>query len=151
MSLVRVLGVLCVVASLIACPSKKTSIAELTKKEGPVDRQEGTGAWQSADVATKFYLGDAVKTADGNAMLQLTGTAQTIHMEPHTILRFGAGKNNSAKINVDIGGIDVAGGGSVSLDIGDVKVANGGTIHITNQGVTLTIGNAELATIDGKT
>src|SRR5258706_14836122 len=72
-------------------------------------------------------------------------------MTPHTILRFGAGKNNSANINVELGGIDVINSSAKSLDIGDVKVAPGGKIRITaDKKVELLIGAAQLSGADGK-
>ena len=60
------------VACLVACGGhKKPSIAELTKADGPVERQEGSpsAAWVGAAVGAQFYLGDAVRTADGAAEL----------------------------------------------------------------------------------
>ena len=90
-----------------ACGGKKNGgIAELTKADGPVERQPGVGAWEGASVGAKFYLGDAARTADGAAQITLTG-AQVLEMQPHTVLRFGAGKNNATNVIVELGAIDV--------------------------------------------
>jgi hypothetical protein len=146
-----------VVLLLVACcgfaacgGKKKAGLAELTKADGPVDKQEGSAAWAGAPVGTQFALGDAARTADGGAELKLAGT-QLVAMNPHTILRFTAGKNNSTNINVELGGIDVINSSSTSLDIGDVKVAPGGKIRITaDKRVELLIGTAQLTGADGK-
>lgn len=138
-----------------ACGGKKGSaIAKLTKKDGPVDRQQGDADWKQAEVGTEFFIGDAARTADGGAGLEVTGGAQ-IAMQPHTVLRFGGGKNGSSKINVELGAIDLTGSGNYALDGGDVKLSKG-TVRITAQGggkstIQLTIGDAQVSTVDGGT
>ena len=78
----------CALASAGACSHKVAALAELTKADGPVERQaDAQGAWAGAPVGAKFYLGDAVRTADGGAELLLAGAAR-IAMQPHTVLRF---------------------------------------------------------------
>jgi hypothetical protein len=146
--LVCMLALATVVVS--ACGDKKGSaIAELVKADGPVDRQaSGKDAWAGAAVGTKFYLGDAARTADGGAQLTLAGAA-TIAMQPHTVLRFG-GTEAAAKISVELGAIDLSGSGSYSLDLGRVTLAQGGSsIRITAGGpgagtITLLAGTAEI-------
>jgi hypothetical protein len=140
-------------AAASGCGSKKTAIAELTKADGPVDRQQGDAEWRPAKVGTEFYIGDAARTADGAAGLQVTGGAQ-IAMQPHTILRFG-GKEGNSKIAVELGAIDLTGTGSYGLEIGDVKLSKG-TVRITAKGkgqstFELTIGDAQVSTIGGQT
>ena len=139
-----------VVAWAAACGSKKSAgVAELTKADGPVDREAGSGAWEGAKVGAQFYSGDAERTADGGAELRLVGT-QRIAMNAHTVLRFAPGKNNSTNLTVEVGGIDVINSGSADLEIGDVHVAPGGKIHITNNQVELVIGKAQFVGADGK-
>lgn len=139
--------------ALAAC-SKKAALAELTKADGPVDRQAGAGAWSSAPVGTKYYLGDAARTADGAAQLSVTGGAATLAMEPRTILRFG-GTKDASQLLVELGAVSLTGSGSYGLDVGDVKLT-GGTVRITAKAgggstLTLEMGDAVLTTRTGQT
>lgn len=137
-----------------ACGGKKSpAIAELTKAEGPVEKQAAEATWGGASVGTKFYIGDAARTADGSAQLEVAGGAQ-IAMQPHTVLRFG-GKQGNSKIAVELGAIDLSGTGSYGLDVGDVRLSKG-TLRITAKGkgqssFELTIGDAQVSDINGKT
>ena len=151
----RWLALACVAVALAACPSKKKPIAELIKADGPVERQSaGQTSWAGAAVGTKYFLGDAARTADKGATLELAGAAR-IAMQPYTVLRFG-GSGGTARLEVELGAIEVSGGGNYGLSIGDVKLENNGTIRIAaNAGhsntVELVVGNAQITTIDGKT
>jgi hypothetical protein len=137
-----------------ACGGKKSpAIAELTKADGPVEKQASEAPWAGASVGTKFFIGDAARTADGSAQLEVTGGAQ-IAMQPHTVLRFG-GKQGNSKIAVELGAIDLSGTGSYGLDVGDVRLSKG-TLRITAKGkgqssVELTIGDAQVSDINGNT
>lgn len=149
-------SVLALLLSLLAlgCGSKKTAIAELKKMEGPVERQVGTGPWAGAKVGTKYYLGDAARTAEGGAQLEVVGNA-LIAMQPRTILRFG-GSATSSKIAVELGTIELTGTGSYGFDLGDVRLSRNGTVRITaNPGgppsVELTIGEAQVQAASGQT
>ncbi|MDQ3333793.1 MAG: hypothetical protein M4D80_01305 [Myxococcota bacterium] len=138
----------------LGCGSKKTAIAELKKAEGPVERQVGTGNWAGAKIGTKYYLGDAARTAEGGAQLEVVGNA-LIAMQPRTILRFG-GTDKSSKIAVELGTIELTGTGSYGFDLGDVRLSRNGTVRITaNPGgkpkVELTIGEAQVSTASGQT
>ena len=138
-------------AFVVACKGDKPAIATLTKAEGPVEKQTGQEAWGGAKVGTKFFIGDAARTADGSAGLEVAGGAQ-IAMQPHTVLRFG-GQEGSSKIAVELGAIDLSGTGNYGLDIGDVKLSKG-TVRITAKGegkssVELLIGDAEVTNIAG--
>ena len=63
-------------ALVLSCGGKKgTAIAKLTKQDGPVDRQQGEGDWKAADVGAEFFIGDAARTADGGAGLEVVGGA----------------------------------------------------------------------------
>jgi hypothetical protein len=132
-----------------ACSKGPSVIAELTKAEGPVERQDGGAAWRAAELGTRYYIGDAARTAEGAATLEIGGGAQIV-MQGHTVLRFG-GKAGERKISVEAGAIDLAGTGSYSLDIGDVTLSRNGKVRITSRGggrssVELTIGEAQVAT-----
>jgi hypothetical protein len=141
-------------ALVLSCGGKKgNAIAKLTKKEGPVDRQKGEGDWKSADVGTEFFIGDAARTADGGAGLEVVGGAQ-IAMQPHTILRFG-GTDKQSRIGVEVGAIDITGSGTYAVDGGDLKLSKG-TVRITSKGIgkssiELTIGDAQVSSINGGT
>jgi hypothetical protein len=130
-----------------ACHGKKP-IAVLDKAEQAVERQtQGASAWGGAPVGTKFYLGDAARTAAGGAQLSLGGDAH-ITMQPHTVLRF-IGTADSAKIAVDLGAVDLSGGGDFGLDIGDVKLGKAGTVRVTAKGqghssIELLVGDAQV-------
>ncbi len=132
--------------ALLACGSKH-GIAELKKADGPVERQEAQAAWKGIEVGAQFYLGDAARTADGGALLDITGAV--IAMQPHTILRFG-GSSDATKISVELGAVDLTGNGNYGLDIGDVKLSKNGTLRITAHGkgqaetAELTVGEAQL-------
>ncbi|MBX3156985.1 MAG: hypothetical protein KF773_13505 [Deltaproteobacteria bacterium] len=143
--------VLCLVAAGLACGTKTSAIAELTKADGPVDKQAGTEPWASAPIGTEFFLGDAARTGDQGATLQVASGGATIAMQPKTILRFG-GKSGSSKIAVEAGEIDLSGTGTYALEIGDVKLGNHGTVRVTARGtIELAIGDAQVSTSDGKT
>jgi hypothetical protein len=144
-----------VLAVLLAqgCKSKSSHIAELTKAEAPVERQAGTGAWAGADVGTKYFLGDAARTADGAAELALAGHA-IIKMSPYTVLRFGDAGKGAAKIGVELGAIELRGGGSYGLDVGDVQLQDNGAVRITARGqgkssIELLVGAAQISSVDG--
>ena len=141
-------------ALLIACGSGKHGIAELKKADGPVERQEQQAPWAGAAIGTQFFLGDAARTGDGAAQLEITGAM--IAMQPHTILRFG-GSGEQSKISVELGAVDLTGNGNYGLDIGDVKLSKNGTVRITAHGkgeaetVDLTVGEAQLIKPGGQT
>ncbi len=136
------------------CKKKPAPIAELKKTDGPVERQEGEGPWTTAPVGQKFYIGDAARTADGAAELELVGV-QIIKMEKYTVLRFG-GKGGTAKIAVELGSIVLKGGGNFGLDVGDVKLADNGEVRIAAKGqgkssVELLVGTAQVENKSGQT
>ncbi len=148
----RVLLLLLATLLAFGCGGKKGSaIAKLTKKDGPVDRQQGDSDWKQADVGTEFFIGDAARTADGGAGLEVIGGAQ-IAMQPHTVLRFG-GKDGNSRIAVELGAIDLTGSGNYALDGGDVKLSKG-TVRISakpggKNTIELTIGAATVSSVDG--
>jgi hypothetical protein len=149
---VAVVGLLLVALLALGCKKKPAYIAELIKADGPVERQEGSAEWGGASVGTKFYLGDAARTADQGAELKLGGAA-LIKMGRYTVLRFG-GKGGSAKIAVELGEIELSGAGDFGLDLGDVKLAKDGAVRITAKGegqstIELLVGTAQLAGLDG--
>ena len=79
-------------AWLAACGSKKgDAIAELTKAEGPIEREAAAaaGTWKAAAIGTQYFLGDAARTADKPAELKILGAGALIAMQGNTILRFG--------------------------------------------------------------
>jgi hypothetical protein len=140
------------VLAAVACSKKPPAIAELKKADGPVEKQTGEAEWGGASVGTKFFIGDAARTADGGAQLEVAGGAQ-IAMQPHTILRFG-GKQGNSKIAVELGAIDLTGTGSYGLDVGDVRLSKG-TLRITAKSkgqstVELVIGDAQVSDVNGK-
>jgi hypothetical protein len=144
---------LVLIALAFGCKKKPAAIAELTKADGPVERQQGQGPWVGANVGTKYFLGDAARTADGPAELKLAAAA-IIKMDKYTVLRFGGGKDNSAKIAVELGAIELRGGGNYGLDVGDVKLADNGAVRIVAKGqgkssIELLVGNAQIANANG--
>lgn len=126
---------------------KKAGIAELTKADGPVERQAGLGAWAGAALGTRFFLGDAARTADGAARITLAGS-QVLEMQAHTVLRFGPGANNATTVKVEVGAVDIVNTGQLALEIGNVKVAPGGKVRITSNDVELLIGHAQLQGVE---
>ena len=132
-----------------ACGKKPDAIAELTKAEGPVERQQANDPWQAAKVGALYFIGDAARTAEGSAALDVGGGAARIVMQHRTVLRFG-GKPGATKILVEIGAVDLSGSGSYELDVGDVKLAKNGTVRITARGggrssVELLLGDGQVA------
>ncbi|HUJ60356.1 MAG TPA: hypothetical protein VLX92_17765 [Kofleriaceae bacterium] len=148
------LAALAIAAAIVACHGKPKALAELTKADGPVDRQPaGTTDWRGAPLGTEFFLGEAARTGDGAAQLRLLGTAQ-IAMQPHTVLRFGGGAD-AAKISVEVGEISLSGAGSYGLDLGNVTLDSAGAVRITAKGngqsaLRLLVGQAQVASADGK-
>nr|MBA3817665.1 hypothetical protein [Deltaproteobacteria bacterium] len=153
----RAVVLVCVALSfgiaLGACKKQSTAIAELTKAEGPVERQRDEGPWQAAKIGTEYFLGNAARTADGAAQLEVVGGA-LIAMQPHTILRFG-GTDQASKISVELGAIDLTGTGSYGFELGDVKLSRNGTVRITaapgRNTVELTLGEAQVSIAGGDT
>ena len=143
------IGIAIVIAGGGGCSSckKSNALAELTASDGPVERQaNGESSWNKVEIGAKYFLGDAARTGDGGAKLQLSGGA-LIEMEKHTVLRFG-GKAGKSQISVEVGAIDLSGTGNYGLDIGDVKLSSG-KIHIAARGdgkseITLTLGQAQV-------
>lgn len=151
----RALAIIVVmIAGCGMCGSKQQEIAKLEKADGPVDRQTaGESAWAGAEVGTKYFLGDAARTAEGGAELSLAGGAQ-IGMQKHTVLRFG-GKGGQSRIAVELGSIDLS-GGDLDLDVGAVKVGKNGRVRITARGdgkadIKLTLGDAQITSLGGVT
>ena len=143
-----------VVVAAVGCKKKPAAIAELAKADGPVERQAGEGAWMGANVGQKYFLGDAARTADGGAELRLAGTA-LIDMDKYTVLRFGAGKDNSAKLAVELGAVELRGTGNYGLDVGEVKLADNGAVRVISKGqgkssIELLVGSAQIARADGQ-
>jgi hypothetical protein len=103
----------CLVAALLcACSKKLTPIAELTKAEGPVEREDASGTRKAAALGTKYFIGDAAHTAESLATLQIGGAGGAqIRMQRKTTLRFG-GRLGESKIAVEGGAIDLSGTGS---------------------------------------
>ena len=161
MRLLRLLGAvgfLLVVA--VGCKKKPAAIAELSKAEGPVERQEGQGPWAVAPIGTKYLIGDAARTADGRAELKLAAGTAIIKMDKYTVLRFGGGKDGAAKIGVELGAIELqqqaTGASKYGLDIGDVNLGANGTIRITargagKSGIELLGGTAQAISLTGET
>jgi hypothetical protein len=149
------LGVVLLLIFAFGCKSKPGAIAELTKADGPVERQAGQGAWAGAAVGAKYMLGDAARTADGGAELKLTGSNAIIKMDKYTTLRFGGSRGGASKIAVELGAIDLVGAGNYGLDVGNVKVGDKGSIRITAKGqgkssVELLVGAAQISGLDGQ-
>lgn len=146
---------LALLALLVACGEKKSAIAELEKADGPVERQAANSeTWAGAKLGTKYFLGDAARTAEGGAQLEVVGNAM-IAMAPRTVLRFG-GTGKESKIAVELGTIELTGTGRYGFDLGDVRLSRNGTVRITaNPGgapkVELTIGEAQISTVGGQT
>jgi hypothetical protein len=153
---------------ICACGDKPSAIAELTKAEGQVDptappsggadgrgqapaveRQQGSAAWKPAEVGALYFLGDAARTAEATATLDIGGGAARIVMQHRTVLRFG-GKAGANRISVELGAIDLANTGTYTLDVGDVKLAKNAAVRITAQGpgrttVELLLGGVQVA------
>ncbi|TMQ20606.1 MAG: hypothetical protein E6J91_03540 [Deltaproteobacteria bacterium] len=147
------LGCACGIAiALAACRQTPNAIAELASATGPVERQDTGLRWEPAKLGTRYFLGDAARTWDGEATLAVgrAGGAQIV-MKPRTTLRFG-GKPGQSKIAVELGTIDLSGNGSYALDIGDVKLD--GKVRISKENgtssVELTLGAGQVAR-DGST
>lgn len=139
---------------VVGCKQKAAHIAKLTKVESTAERQPADGAWASAAVGTKFFLGDAARTADRGAELELAGAA-VIKMSPYTVLRFG-GKSGTAKIGVELGAIELRGAGNYGLDVGSVTLQENGAVRIVAKGqgtssIELLVGAATVSQIDGST
>ena len=144
---IGVLGALVVLGGMLGACGKPSTIAELEKADGRVERQQGgTPAWVIAPVATKYAIGDAAHTAaDGLANLKVVGNAHIV-MQRDTVLRF-SGTPERAKISVESGAIELSGAGSYDLDIGNVELRKGGKVKIISKGngqssVELVVGEA---------
>ena len=130
-----------------ACGKKPSAIAELTRADGPVERQVGDEAWKPSKLGTRYFIGDAARTWDGSALLDIGGGARIL-MQSHTVLRFG-GRPGQSKISVEAGAVDLTGSGNYSLDVGDVKLAREGAVRVSSKGngrstIELTIGEGRV-------
>lgn len=149
-----------------ACKDKPAALAELVAAAGPVERAAGPAraagpvegdAWAAAALGTRFFLGDAARTGDGTAQLQL-GDGQRLDMEPHTVLRFrprGAGSAAAAQqLLVELGTIEIAGGGDYQFDVGEISVERNGGVRISageaGSRVELLVGQASIRTTGGE-
>jgi hypothetical protein len=141
----------------VACGGgKKSAIAELKQADGPVERQAASETtWGKVDLGQEYFLGDAARTGDGGAQLELVGGGAQIAMQKHTVLRFG-GKSGQSRISVELGAIDLSGTGNYDLDVGAVKLAKNGKVRITARGdgkseIKLTLGEAQVTSLTGQT
>jgi hypothetical protein len=146
---VRVILAVAVVA--VAGCGGKHGIAELIDASGPVAREKGDDPWKGVEVGATFDLGDAARTADGTARIEITNGPQ-LDMLPNTTLRFG--KDGEGRIAVEAGAIELATAGSYGLDVGDVKLGSGGKVRVTATGVgkeqiQLAGGAGTVTTLDG--
>lgn len=145
--------------ALAGCKDQPAVLAELVAASGPVERADGKASakadvWAAAALGARFYLGDAVRTGDGTAQLSL-GDAQRLDMEPHTLLRFGRARGGGEqKLSVELGTIEIAGGGEVQLDVGDISVKRNGGVRISaDEGgprVELLVGEASIRKSGGE-
>lgn len=153
--LLRLLAVIGFALTVAAgCKPKRAAIAELTKADAPVERQQGTGTWGEARIGAKYFLGDAARTADGGAELRLVGV-QLIRMDKYTVLRFGGDKGRT-KIAVELGAVELHGTGNYGLDVGDIELADNGAVRVTAKGkgkstLELLVGAAQVQNESGET
>lgn len=144
-----------------ACKDKPAVLAELVQAAGPVHRsgaehkKDGADDWREAKLGTRFYLGDAVRTGDGEAQLQLGGRSN-LGMEPHTILRFGRpGEGGQGDIALELGSIEIT-GGEYQFDLGEISVEKNGSVRVTaakgqdGSQVELLVGRASIRTSGGE-
>lgn len=144
-----------------ACKDKPAVLAELVQAAGPVQRsgaehkKDGADDWREAKLGTRFYLGDAVRTGDGEAQLQLGGQSH-LGMEPHTILRFGRpGEGGADDIALELGSIEIT-GGEYQFDLGQISVEKNGSVRVTaakgqdGSQVELLVGRASIRTSGGE-
>lgn len=114
-------------------------------------RQEDVRPWQVAEIGAKYFLGDAARTAESTALLEVAGGGATLAMQPHTVLRFGK-KGGDRRLVVEAGAVDLTGNGSYGLQIGEVRLGNG-TVRIAagagKNTIELRVGEAQLATASG--
>ncbi len=150
--------------ALAGCKEAPAALAELVQASGPVQRgagdklePDGTDDWQAAALGARFFLGDAARTADGTAVLQLAGSGSSrLDMEPHTVLRFGRRGDDAVeqRLLVELGAIEIAGGGAYQFDIGDIQVAQNGGVRITGgdggSRVELLVGQASIRATGGE-
>jgi hypothetical protein len=135
-----------------ACSAKRTALAELAKADGPVEREAAQAPWSPAPIGTRFFVGDAARTAEGAAELVVPGGAR-LAMQSHTVLRFG-GKAAGRRLIVETGAVEITGEGSYALDVGEVTVSRGGTVRVAAGGagqraVELKVGAAQISTEGG--
>jgi hypothetical protein len=115
---------------LAACKDEPGAIATLTETSPGVQKQTGAGPWTAAAVGVKFFRGDAVQTADGEALLRL-GPAAALRVKPKSLIRFGASKGKSS-IAVELGEATLEGtGGTYQLGLGAVTLDGQSTVRLT--------------------
>ncbi|MGE3547995.1 MAG: hypothetical protein AB7L28_28990 [Kofleriaceae bacterium] len=141
-----------VVAVISGCGDSSTALAQLLEARGPIDRQSTEGTWSAATAGTKFYLQEAARTADGEALLRMLDGAR-FTMKPHTILRFG-GTADAVKMGLDFGELQFRDeSGTYSFDFGVLRLNKAtGTVTAEAPGkaqVLFSAGAAEL--FDGTT
>lgn len=120
-------------AALAAACSKPTAIAKLVEADGGVEREEGgqSGRWSEASVGTHYFIGDAARTANSPATLEV-GSAARIVMQGKTTLRF-RGSPGKTSIIVEDGAIDLTNTSSYTLDVSDAKLAPNRSRRITSK------------------
>jgi hypothetical protein len=112
------------------CKGDPTPIATLIQTSSGTDKQQGEAAWAAAAVGATFFRGDAVRTADGIALLKLNQTA-SLRVQPHSLIRFGERDGRSA-IDVQLGEATLEGsGGSYQLGAGGVALDGQSSVRIT--------------------
>lgn len=146
------------VAALPACRDEDHALAELVQVTGAarvVERATGRDDWKPAPLGSKFYLGDAARTADNRALLRL-GDASRLEMDPHTVLRFGdrGAPGREQPLLVELGSVEVVGDGAYQLALGEISVESNGGVRISagEQGnrVELLVGRASIRTSAGE-
>ncbi|MBP9204316.1 MAG: hypothetical protein KBG28_10155 [Kofleriaceae bacterium] len=122
-----------VLAGLAACKGK-APIAVLAETSTGTEKALASGDWAAAAVGAKFFLGDAVRTGDGQARL-LLGKRAALRMSPHSLIRFG-GKGGRS-VDLALGEAVLETSGAYKLELGGAS----GSLNLTGQsGVKLVAG-----------
>jgi hypothetical protein len=136
------------VASFAACKGDPSPIATLIQTSTGTEKQAGEeGAWAAGAVGATFFKGDAIRTADGIALLKLNQSA-SLRVQPRSLIRFGE-RNGKSSIDVVLGEATLEGsGGKYQLGAEGLALDGQSSIRIVageeGTSYTLVLGKATL-------
>jgi hypothetical protein len=135
-------------SAVAGCESDARPVAVLKQAAADTQKQIGSRDWEPATVGASFYLGDAVRSGEAAALLEVGGG--NLQLAPRTRIRFGNKVRKNGGIELELGAATLEGGKEYQLAFGKVIMSEaGGRLLLDSSGITVLLGSATLERSDG--